>query len=305
VLELFLEMLVAERGAAKNTIEAYARDLSSVSDFLSHKKLGSLEAVQTEHLRAYFSDQKKEGVSERTVARRLSSLRQFYRFLLDEGAREDNPVDRIESPKQGRSLPKVLSEEEVSGLLTFVRTQTENKGSPEAARLFLLIELLYATGLRVSELVGLPLAAVARDPQLILVKGKGNKERIVPVGSVARKALSLYLPLRPRFLKAGIESPWLFPSNGLEGRLTRQRFGQLLKEAAIHAGIPPKKISPHVLRHAFASHLLANGADLRIVQKMLGHADISTTQIYTHVLDSRLQKLVQDHHPLATKSKSS
>jgi len=304
VLELFLEMLVAERGAAKNTVEAYTRDLVSVSDFLSHKKLGALKSAQTEHLRAYFSHQKKEGVSERTVARRLSSLRQFYRFLLDEGLREDNPVDRIESPKQGRSLPKVMSEKEIESLLTFVRKEADEKGSPEAMRLFLLIELLYATGLRVSELVGLPLAAVSRDPQLLLVKGKGDKERLVPVGSAARNALSRYLPLRVRFLKAGIESPWLFPSSGAEGRLTRQRFGQLLKEAASQAGLEPKKVSPHVLRHAFASHLLANGADLRIVQKMLGHADISTTQIYTHVLDSRLQKLVQEHHPLASRSKS-
>lgn len=298
-------MLVAERGAAKNTVEAYARDLSSVSDFLSHKKLGPLADAQTEHLRAYFKDQKREAVSERTVARRLSCLRQFYRFLLDEGHREDNPVDRIESPKQGKSLPKVLSEGEVDQLLTFVRKEADEKNSPEANRLFLLIELLYATGLRVSELVGLPLAAVSRDPQLLLVKGKGNKERLVPVGSSARRALSRYLPLRPRFLKAGAESPWLFPSNSAEGRLTRQRFGQLLKEAATLAGLDAKKISPHVLRHAFASHLLANGADLRVVQKMLGHSDISTTQIYTHVLDSRLRKLVQDHHPLASRSKSS
>ena len=293
-LEVFLEMLAVERGASPNTIDAYARDLTDLAAFL-RRRGRSLDAARSEDLRAYLKHLSESGLAARTVARRLSALRQYHRFLYGEGWRGDDPAAALESPRQGRSLPKVLGEPEVDRLLLTARAAE----GPEAARLACLVELLYGTGLRVSELVALPLAAAARDPRLLIVLGKGNKERMVPVGEPARLALRAYLSLRGRFLAQGETSPWLFPSRARGGHLTRRRVGQLLKDLALRAGLDPGKVSPHVLRHAFASHLLDHGADLRSVQQMLGHADISTTQIYTHVLNERLRALVRDHHPLA------
>ena len=295
LIESFLEMLSSERGVALNTLEAYRRDLEGISAFL--KKRGTdLETAATEDLRAYLGAEKKAGMAARTVARRLSALRQFYGFLLSEERRADDPVSLIDSPRQGRSLPKILSEEEVEALLAAARTRE----GAEGARLTALLELLYATGLRVSELVSLPVAAAARDPRMLNVRGKGNKERLVPLSEPARRALTDYLAVRDAFLIKAKASPHLFPSRrSAKGHLTRDRVAQLLKRLAGEAGIAPAKVSPHVLRHAFASHLLAHGADLRAVQQMLGHADISTTQIYTHVLDERLRRLVDEHHPLA------
>ncbi|MEX1306296.1 MAG: site-specific tyrosine recombinase XerD [Rhodovibrionaceae bacterium] len=295
-IESFLEMLAAERGAALNTLEAYRRDLRDFSATLGGCPV---EEAGSEAIRAYLAKLSASGLAARTLARRLSALRQFYRFLYAEGLRGDNPATAIDSPRQGRSLPKVLNEREVEALLAAAR---ERKGA-DGVRLRALIEVLYATGLRISELVTLPLSAVARDPRVLIVRGKGGKERMIPLGEAARAALADYRGLRPQaFLKTGADSPWLFPSRGKGGHLTRHRVAQLLKELAAEAGLPPAKVSPHVLRHAFASHLLDHGADLRAVQQMLGHADISTTQIYTHVLNERLKTLVSEHHPLARKA---
>ena len=301
-IDPFIEMLAAERGAAANTQEAYRRDLQAFADFL-RKRRRSLESAGPEDIRAFLTRLARAGMAPRTSARRLSALRQFYRFLLSEGLRGDDPSAGIDSPRQGRPLPKILSEAEVNALLAKAQ---EGQG-PEARRLAALVELLYATGLRVSELVGLRLAAAQRDQRLLIVQGKGGKERMVPLSQAARQSLSDYLGVREHFLPktgkgakaAKAPSPWLFPSHAAAGHLTRHRVAQLLKELAIGAGIDAAKVSPHVLRHAFASHLLDHGADLRSLQKMLGHADISTTQIYTHVLSERLKSLVQDHHPLA------
>lgn len=295
-------MLAAERGAAANTLAAYRRDLESFAGFLKPRRRPP-EAAGAEDLRAFLSQLARAGMAPRTAARRLSALRQFYRFLVSEGLREDDPSAGIDSPRQGRALPKILSEEEVDRLLTTARAQKD----PDGLRLAALVELLYATGLRVSELVSLRLAAAQRDQRLLIVRGKGDKERMVPLSEAARDSLRDYLAVRAAHLpKAGKgakaarpESPWLFPSRGASGHLTRHRVGQLLKDLARHAQLDAAKVSPHVMRHAFASHLLDHGADLRALQKMLGHADISTTQIYTHVLGERLKSLVQTHHPLA------
>ena len=294
--ESFLEMLMAERGAAANTIESYRRDLSDCAAFLiAHAgPHGVLETADSAQLRAYLKDLEARGMAPSTAARRLSALRQFYRFLYAEALRDDDPSSVLDSPRQGRSLPKILQEDEVDRLLAAAAARTGREGS----RLNALVELCYATGMRVSELVGLPLAAVARDPTVLIVRGKGDKERMVPLGERARDAVRDYLAVRERFLPKSGASPWLFPGRGGQ-HLTRHRFAQLLKELAVEAGIDHRRVSPHVLRHAFASHLLHHGADLRAVQQMLGHADISTTQIYTHVLDERLRRLVADHHPLA------
>lgn len=294
-IEPFLEMLVAERGAAANTVEAYRRDLNDFANFAADRGASTTEA-NTEDIRAYLKAQEQAGMSPRTAARRLSALRQFYRFLLAEGHRAEDPTAAIDAPRQPRSLPKFLTEEEVEKLLV----QAHRRAGPDGLRLAVLLEVLYATGLRVSELVSLPVAAVRRDPRAIVVTGKGGRERLVPLNDAARESIEAYLAIRDRYLKGG-ESPFLFPSRAGSGHLTRHRFGQLLKELAAEAGLDPRKVSPHVLRHAFATHLLNHGADLRSVQRMLGHADISTTQIYTHVLDERLKSLVQDHHPLARK----
>jgi integrase/recombinase XerD len=308
-VEPFIEMLSAERGAAANTQEAYRRDLAAFAAFLGPR--GSrLEAAGPADIRGFLSQLARAGMAPRTSARRLSALRQFYRFLLTEGLRGDDPTLEIDSPRQGRPLPKILSEAEVGTLLD----QAHAGEGPEALRLTALVELLYASGLRISELVGLRLGAAQRDQRLLIVQGKGGKERMVPLSAAARQALSAYIEVRDHFLpkipaKAGQDtqgrtpartaSPWLFPSRAAAGHITRHRVAQLLKELAARSGIEVAKVSPHVLRHAFASHLLDHGADLRALQKMLGHADISTTQIYTHVLGERLKSLVQDHHPLA------
>jgi integrase/recombinase XerD len=293
-IEAFLEMLVAERGAARNTIDSYRRDLADVESFLARRDRG-IEAASADDLRDYLAALNAGGATPSTAARRLSALRQFFRFLYAEGARGDDPTATIESPRRGRPLPKLLSEQEVSQLLERAR----GKRGPEGLRLTALLETLYATGMRVSELVSLPLSAVARDPRYILVRGKGGKERLVPLSEPAREALNGYKSVRGQFCRNGVESPYLFPSRGGSGYLTRHRFAQLLKQLSTEAGIAPSKVSPHVLRHAFATHLLNRGADLRSVQQMLGHADIATTQIYTHVLDERLKSLVETHHPLA------
>jgi integrase/recombinase XerD len=295
LIERFLEMLVAERGLALNSEKAYRRDLEGAAAFLSKRGSGLAEATP-EDIRAYLGQQKQAGMAPRSVARRVSALRQFYGFLLSEEERGDNPMTLIDSPRLGRSLPKVLSEEEVERLLAAARAEEGLKG----LRLSVLLELLYATGLRVSELVSLPISAVVRNPQVLMVRGKGDKERMVPLSDASRQALADYLPAREGALGEKARSPWLFPSRSAPAaHITRERVWQQLKELAAKAGIATAKVSPHVLRHAFASHLLAHGADLRAVQQMLGHADISTTQIYTHVLDERLKKLVGEHHPLA------
>ena len=289
--ETFLEMLAAERGASSNTLQAYRRDLEDFAGFLG----APLAEARAEDVRGYLARLNDAGMAEGTAARRLSCLRQYYRFLFTEGRRGDDPTQAIDSPRKTRRLPKVMSEAEVDALMDEARGRT----GPEGRRLVAMLELLYATGLRVSELVGLPLAAVRRDPQVLIVAGKGGKERMVPLSAPAREAVRAWLEVRERTLPPRAQSPWLFPSRGASGHLTRNRVAQLLKELALDAGLDPAKVSPHVLRHAFASHLLAHGADLRAVQQMLGHADISTTQIYTHVLDERLTRLVSESHPLA------
>lgn len=292
-LESFLEMLAAERGAAANTIESYRRDLQDFEAFLRTRSR-TLADARVEDIRAYLAALTDEGRSPRTLARRRSALRQFYRFLFAEGLRADDPTRTIDAPRLGRALPKILSLGEVEALLAAAAARQ----GPAGRRLTALIELLYATGLRVSELVALPRAAVARDPRVLIVRGKGGRERMVPLSQAAREALA-------RYCADGVPAKggqWLFPSRGRDAPVTRQWVAAALKDLAVEAGIDPAKVSPHVLRHAFASHLLHGGADLRSLQKMLGHADISTTQIYTHVLDERMKALVHGHHPLATRS---
>ena len=293
-IERFLEMLLAERGASGNTIDAYKRDLRDFAGSLV-KRRQSLGSASSDDIRAYLELLEHSGMAPRTAARRLSAIRQFYRFLYSEGDRSDDPSTAIDSPRQGRPLPKILSEKDVDLLLAAAR----NKDGADGVRLTCLLEILYASGLRVSELVALPIAAVARDPRVLIVRGKGGKERMVPLTEAAREAITVYKEVRSSFLPEGATSPYLFPSRGSDGYLSRRRMGQLLKELAIASGLHPAAVSPHVLRHAFATHLLDHGADLRSVQQMLGHADISTTQIYTHVLAERLKALVSEHHPLA------
>jgi integrase/recombinase XerD len=291
----FLEMMVAERGASRHTIDAYRRDLASYEQFLDKRDL-QCETADTAAVRAWLAQLSGEGLSPATMARRLSAIRQLHRFLYLEGARADDPTQTIEGPRQQRPLPKLLAAVEISALIEAARLRADAEG----LRLMACLELLYATGLRVSELVTLPLAALAPDRSLLTVLGKGGKERMVPIGRAARAALAAYLEVRERFLGRHAKvSFYLFPSRSRAGHLTRQRLTQLLKELAGQAGIDPARLSPHVLRHAFASHLLAGGADLRAVQMMLGHADIATTQIYTHVQGDRLAAAVRAHHPLA------
>lgn len=289
-----MEMLTAERGASRNTEAAYANDLRNLETFLARRKQKPVTA-DTDALRAYLKSLDYVGMTPRTVARRLSVIRQLFRFLLAERLRDDDPASALDSPRLGRPLPKILSRDEVDRLIEAART----KGGVDGGRMATLLEILYGTGLRVSELVTLPLVAVERDPTMLIVRGKGDKERLVPLSDPARTAIASWLHVRTAALGEGESSRFLFPSRGRTGHLTRQRFAQLLKEAALGAGIDPARVSPHVLRHAFASHLLEGGADLRSVQLMLGHADIATTQIYTHVLDEKLRSLVQDKHPLA------
>lgn len=297
---LFLDMMATERGASRNTLDAYRRDLEEYAEFLKSKSLGA-DGVSTEHIRAYLGVLAKRRLAAPSVARKLSSVRQFHRFLYAEGLRKDDPAAVLEGPRRGRPLPKILTIDEVTRLLDTAHAAKREDISPaeelRASRLVCLLEVLYATGLRVSELVTLPSSAANAEGGAITVRGKGNKERLVPLGEAARRAMRNYLKLRE---SAGTgASRWLFPSFGGSGHLTRQHAARELKQLAEAAGIEPRKMSPHVLRHAFASHLLANGADLRVVQALLGHADVSTTQVYTHVLDERLKSMVRDLHPLA------
>lgn len=286
-------MMAAERGASWNTLAAYRRDLDDLGEFLAARG-GVAHEATTADLRDYLGVLKKRALAPRTAARRLSALRQFYRFLFAEGVRGDEPTSALDSPRLGRPLPKYLAEHEVSALLAAARRRDGVAG----LRALALLELLYAAGLRVSELVGLPLAALGRDRPVLIVRGKGSKERMVPLGEPARAALADWLAVRePR------GSKYLFPGSGRSGHLTRSGFARMLAELAAEAGLPAERVSPHVLRHSFASHLLAHGADLRSLQQMLGHADIATTQIYTHVLDERLKSLVTQHHPLARTAK--
>lgn len=288
-------MLAAERGAAHNTLDAYRRDLSDLAGFLAGRHR-ALDAASTDDLRAYLDVMVQRRLASSTAARRLSALRQFHRFLFAEGLRADDPCLPLEGPRRERSLPKVLSEAQVGALIA----AAHRDDSPDGLRRACLIELLYATGLRVSELVGLPHAAARGDPRLILVRGKGGRERLVPLSEPARGALAAYLAVRPAFLRGSAASPHLFPSRSSgSGHLTRHRFAQMLQELGAAAGVPARLLSPHTVRHAFATHLVAHGADLRAVQQMLGHADISTTQIYTHVVEERLKRVVAEHHPLA------
>ena len=294
LIEAYLEMMLAERGAAANTLAAYGSDLDAFSAYLQTNN-GSLMDATDEHVRDYITGIAKSGRGRSTQARHLSTLRQFYRFLQSEDQRADHPCATVQLPQRDHSLPKTLSEAEVDRLIEEARLTP----GPEGLRLLTLVELLYATGLRISELVSLPLNSLGSNSRLLIVRGKGGRERMVPIGEPAARALDNYLHVRLKFCGKTTTSKWLFPSRGTTGHLTRRRVGQLLKILAASAGIDPHKVSPHVLRHAFASHLLAHGADLRSVQSMLGHADISSTQIYTHVLQSRLSKLVRDHHPLS------
>ena len=310
-VDAFLDMLTTERGAALNTRQAYWRDLADVSLYLRNSKGSDINRATTDQLKDYLKDLSekthvkgahKSKIAVRTVARRLSALRQFYRFMVSEGMRSDDPTSTIESPKQGRTLPKTLSEAEVAQLIT---TAAE-PGTPESVRLVCLLEMLYATGLRVSELVGLPLSALGEDSQFVTVAGKAGRERMVPLSDPAREALNAYLDVRKRFIGTEGQSnqeQWVFPSRTSDsGHLTRQRFAQLLKDLARNAKVDEDRVSPHILRHAFATHLLSRGADLRSVQKMLGHADIATTQIYTHIVGENLKKTVKDKHPLAKRA---
>ena len=305
LIDLYLDMLAAERGAAANTLDAYRRDLSDFSADLSDQG-GSIAKARSESIRDYLGRLAERGFSAASVARRLSAVRQLYRFLYAEGHRKDDPAAAIEGPKRGRSLPKVLSVSHVDQLLAAAR-KGMNDGTimqrVRAARLNCLLEVLYATGLRVSELVTLPASAAQRDQRMLIVRGKGNKERLVPLNESAKAAMRDYLALRDEATtgkrSAAKAAKWLFPSFGASGHLTRQHFARDLKALAVSTGLRARQVSPHVLRHAFASHLLQNGADLRSVQTLLGHADISTTQIYTHVLEERLKSLVRDLHPLA------
>lgn len=294
-LGAFLEMMVAERGASQNTYDAYLRDLTQYLDHLSASGRDGVSA-QTDDVRAFLAGLAGEGLAARTQARKLSAIRQFHGFIMLEGHRSDDPTSAVDAPRLGRPLPKVLQFDEVGALLECARTADGWRG----ARMHALLEILYATGLRVSELVGLRLSSLSRDGRIVTVRGKGGKERLVPLGDAARTAIETWLPLRTALLKEqGKAVPWLFPSRATAGHVTRDGFAKQLRELALSAGLDPARVSPHVLRHAFATHLLANGADLRSVQQMLGHSDISTTQIYTHVLDERLKSLVQDVHPLA------
>jgi integrase/recombinase XerD len=308
LVDSFLDMLTTERGAAMNTRQAYWRDLADFSLYLRDKSKKEIVDATTGEIKQYLEDlgnkihvkgQNKSQIATRTVARRLSALRQFYRYLVSENIRKEDPTTTIESPKQTRTLPKTLSEAEVSLL---IKTAGQGGGS-DSIRLVCLLEMLYATGLRVSELVGLPLAAIGEDMQFLMVAGKGGRERMVPLSEPAQKAIKNYLEVRPQFIgidDKGVQAQWLFPSRTSEsGHLTRQRFAQLLKDLADAAGIEAGRVSPHVLRHAFATHLLSHGADLRSVQKMLGHADIATTQIYTHIVGDKAKKTVEEKHPLS------
>ncbi|WP_460449739.1 site-specific tyrosine recombinase XerD [Alsobacter sp. SYSU BS001988] len=299
-------MMAAERGAARNTLDAYRRDLEDYAGFLASEGHGPLDA-STEAIRAYLDDLAARGLKASSAARRLSAVKQLHKFLYGEAYRADDPTVALAGPKRGRPLPKVMSIDDVDRLLAVAAEGVDDAGRPmgeriRAARLSALLEALYGTGLRVSELVALPASAARVREPVITVRGKGGKERLVPLNDRAKASLARYVALREearsRDRALGAPSAWLFPADSESGHLTRQAFARDLKACAAAAGLSADKVSPHVLRHAFASHLLHNGADLRVVQQLLGHADISTTQIYTHVIDERLKSLVRDLHPL-------
>jgi integrase/recombinase XerD len=297
LVDAFLEMMSAERNAARNTIEAYRRDLGDYSHFLAGRGVSAMTA-QREDVVAYLASLDAQGLAASSAARRLSALRQFHKFLCSDQIRADDPTRIVASPRTRRPLPGVLSVAEVDRLLVTAESEANAEAAAQkkeaALRLYVLLELLYATGMRVSELVSLRRAAVMRDASFLTITGKGNKERVVPVNDRARDAVKAWLAVLP-------PGPWLFPAGGEDGYLSRQVFARDLKGLAGRAGISVARVAPHVLRHAFASHLLQGGADLRVVQTLLGHADIATTQIYTHVLDEKLRTLVETHHPLADK----
>lgn len=300
-ISAFLEAQAAERDAARNTRLGYGRDLSDFSDWLTGRGL-DLASAQKGDIERYLIACEADGLSRATRARRLSAIRQLYRFLVEEGWRADDPAQRISGPGRGKRLPGTLDEDEVARLLEAARTHGRN--AHDRTRNTCLVELLYATGLRVSELVSLPVAAARGDPRMLLVRGKGDKERMVPLSGPARAALADWLVRRDEAEAADRArgkpaSRFLFPSRSKDGHLTRHRFYMLIKDLAVAAGISPARVTPHTLRHAFATHLLAGGADLRSIQTLLGHADVATTEIYTHVLDERLRELVLEHHPLA------
>lgn len=304
--DLFLDMIATERNASRNTLEAYRRDLDDYAEFLAGKK-NDFSRADTQTIRAYLAALAKREMAAASVARKLSAIRQLHRFLYTEGLRGDDPASVLEGPRRGRPLPKVMTVAEVTKLLAAAHAAASNSADEKdstrllrALRLVCLLETLYATGLRISELIALPVSAARGKADAIVVRGKGNKERLVPIGAAAKRAMKDYLDAASKTANPA-EAKWLFPSFGESGHVTRQHAARELKTLAAAAGIAPAKISPHVLRHAFASHLLANGADLRVVQALLGHADISTTQIYTHVLDERLKNMVRDLHPLADK----
>ncbi len=294
LVDQFLEMLVAEKGRAKNSLDAYARDLTDLAEFCPTSYMD----ITPDDLRAWLADLNKRGMATSTSARKLSAIRQFFLFLYRDGLRSDNPSSTLESPRQIKSLPKILTEKHVDCLLDCA-VQAAASLRPASLRDHAIVEVLYASGLRVSELVTLQRRSVGVDTVMLMVQGKGGRDRMVPMGDKARLALLAYLKVRD--VGKDKDSPYLFPSRGVEGHITRRRVGQMMKDLAVQAGVMPSAVSPHKLRHAFATHLLSHGADLRSVQQMLGHADISTTQIYTHVLEGRMKALVQQNHPLAKK----
>jgi integrase/recombinase XerD len=300
LFEAFLDMMGAERGASINTIAAYRRDLL---DFAGHRsaKGGSARDATRDDIKAYLAQMSKAGIAGSTQARRLSALRQFFAFLYSDDIRKDDPTDAIDAPRRERPLPKVLSREDLDSLIETARTQSEK--SAEGLRLLCVVEMLYASGLRVSELATLPLSAARNRDGFLLVRGKGGKERLAPLNDHARDAMTAYMAVRAEFLPAGARrghaERFLFPSRSAEGHLTRRRLHQMLKELALKSNIDPDKLSPHVLRHAFATHLVEGGADLRSVQTLLGHSDIATTEIYTHVAKDRLAQVVENAHPLS------
>ena len=295
-IDTFLDAIAAERGASINTLQAYQRDLEDFSATVRSKG-GTLASAGQGDIVGYLAGLDADGQAVATRARRLSAIRQFFRFLFEEGLRDDDPAALIKGPKRARSLPRTLSEEEVDRLLAAARGPEDP--APADRRATAIVELLYASGLRISELASLPLQAVQGDPRMLLVRGKGGRERMVPLSDPARTATAAWLEARAGLSKAIVESPWLFPARNPANPLARQTVFLMLKKLAALAGIDPARVSPHVLRHAFATHLLANGADLRAIQTLLGHADVATTEIYTHVLDQRLKDLVLDAHPLA------
>jgi len=305
-ISLFLDSKVAETGAAQNTLEAYARDLREFSDWSAEQSLGLLDIAQTD-IERFLINMLSHGLAPSTRARRLSAIKQFYQFCVEEDWRQDNPAIQIRGPGRGKKLPQTITLENVDALLAAV--QNSSKSEFNCARETCLMQLLYATGMRVSEMMALLATTVRGDPAMILVLGKGSKERLVPLSQPARIAVQDWLRLRDnqedlRQINGHVKSRYLFPSNGKQGHLTRHWFYQKIKTWAVIAGIDPSQISPHTIRHAFATHLLANGADLRIIQTLLGHADIATTEIYTHVLQEKLQSLVMNHHPLSKEDKT-